>query len=198
MEDLLHFVMELINPWVLCVPDSKNMDYFRHKFLALSVPNCNQKATHFEKTSLELFDSFEERHFIPIFTSKKDCFSFRDDILIQQNNILYDDWRIEDSSELSTNCISVQFKRDCSSSEEALDNNRPTHILPVPFDLTNQDVILTMSLQSYMGFFVVNQFNMSNDNTLLTLQGVVVDSSYESISNEEHLQYMTQILEEYL
>lgn len=182
--------MELINPWVLCIT-GESIDYYKHKFMCFPVSRTQNVAMKPSVPS-PLFESFETRPVLPIFPSESECVRFRNQVM-RKYVPHTSEWNMygsfSDTRTLPDLCSAVYVEnvlRDEVPQSVAFDSK------PVPFDFSNEDIILSMALQSQMGFFVVDSFDITNG--ILSMHGVITESSYENVSSDEHLEYMHGVL----
>lgn len=179
-----------INPWVLCIPH-KSDNYHKHQFLNLIVPK------HKNNTNLTVLDSLSARPILPIFKNRGECTNFKTKI-ISDYDVHANPWYVlpgfESSDELPDRCRMVRVQSHCA-------NKTFEHIhmvSKVPFDLHDENVVTAMSLQSNTGFLVINRYEMSTATNLLTLHGILVDSAFTDVSNDEYLVYIADLLEDSL
>ena len=180
-----------IKPWVICIPH-KTDNYHKHQFLHMMVPR------HTNNTNLKVLDSLSARPILPIFKNSKECVAFQNNIL-SRYDIHANPWLVlagyGTSDNLPDRCRMVRVQSHCKTDSSACIDD----VSQVPFDVySNEDVVTAMSLQSNTGFLVINTFEIHARTNLLTLQGVLVESSFADISEDDYVEYITGILEESL
>lgn len=173
---------QAIRPYVLCVPDE-------NRFLCFPVTPHQQGAN---KKRLPLFESFDTRPILPIFQSESDCVRFRSDVMSKYHTHL-SDWELFHTSE-EKNYTPVYVEN--ALIPHANPKNIAFHSRPTPFDFADEDLIVYMSLQACMGFLVVKAFNV--DNHILSINGLLVESSYHDVDPEQHNRYLCENLENLL
>lgn len=170
--------------WVLSIPDE-------HKPRFMCFPVEHKPAN--VKAALPMFASFQTRPVVPIFHTKRECVRFRDEVVCRYHSHVTQ-WEIYfpvSDVVLPDLCRSVYVENTLRNRSKPQNDTLQSH--PVPFDFSNKDLIVTMSLRSNTGFFVVDSFDVCD--RILSMNGVLVESSYENVSSDEHLQYLCDKLD---
>ena len=177
----------LINPWILSKLHPNN-NYYNHRLFCLSVA---RKHTH---SNLYLFDNFDEQPLLPIFKSRSECERFNSTILnhyiINQNT-----WKHFQENELSLErCEYVSMHHTLIPNDNNnVDNTTNTRL--IPFDLSNSDVIMDLALQTFMTFFIIDQFEFNHSDLVLSLHGIVIEPSFDLVPNDSHVKHMCSVFD---
>lgn len=169
--------------WVLCISEKQP------RFMCFPV---EYKPTN-TKASLPMFASLQTRPVVPIFHSKREGLRFRDEVVCRYHSHMTQ-WELYypvDDGVLPDLCRSVYVENTLRNRSKPKNDTLQSH--PVPFDFSNKDLIVSMSLRSNTGFFVVDSFDVCDH--ILSMNGVLVESSYENVSSDEHLRYLCDKLD---
>ena len=167
--------------WALCIRCDKT------RFMCFPV---RSKKSHSTKPP-HLFESFETRPVLPIFSSEPECLRFRYEVVCKYHSHMteWEMYFLMDDRVLPDRCRSVYVENALRNRSKPKNDTFQSH--PVPFEFS--DLVSTMSLRSHMGFFVVHSFDVCDH--ILSMNGVLVDSTYEDVSGDEHLRYLCETLE---
>lgn len=175
----------IVTTWVLCIYDEQ-----KPRFMCFPVDYkpANTNAV------LPIFASFQTRPVVPIFHNKREGLRFRDEVVCRYHSHMtrwemY--YRVDDNGVLPALCRSVYVENTLRNRSKP--KNDTLHSHPVPFDFSDKDLIVSMSLQSNTGFLVVDTFDVCD--RILSMNGVFVESSYENVSRDEHMQYLCDKLD---
>lgn len=184
-----------INPWVMGIPCKNEMDnYHKHQLLCVSVPREASK----KQPLPYLLDDFDERPILPIFKSHYECQRFKRNVLNR--------YRVNDAPWVIVEHESYGTENDDFTSlhirQETLlfktcDEKKNT-MRPIPFDMSNQDIIIDCAMQAYMGYFVVEEVDMCPVDNVLSIQGILVNAVYDELDDNAHVEYMKAALEQAL
>jgi hypothetical protein len=167
--------------WVLCIPDKQQQR-------TMCFPVEYKPATN-TTAPLPIFASFQTRPVVPIFHSKREGLRFRDEVVCRYHSHMTE-WEMyysaNDNGVLPDLCRMVYVENTLRNRSKPKNDTFQSH--PVPFDFSNKDLIVSMSLQSNTGFFMVDSFDVSKQ--ILSMNGVLVESSYENVSGDEHVKYL--------
>lgn len=181
----------IVTQWVLSIHQDGTKHPDKRRFMCFPVRSRNRSPTK----PLPLFESFETRPVLPIFPSKSECLRFRDEVVCHYHSHMTE-WEMYfpiDDRALPDRCRSVYVENALRNRSQPKNDTFQSH--PVPFDFSNDEdnIVVTMSLRSHMGFFVVHSFDVCDQ--ILSMNGVLVDSSYDNVSSEEHVRYLCDNLE---